>query len=445
MEHELEFYQNSATHPEVYTQALEILSRALTFGIEPSLEGVRTLLAELGNPQEQFASIQVAGTNGKSSTVRFLAAILQEHGYATGLYTSPELVEYRERMEIGGQVSSYEQFGHAILAAQRAREDAQRKDPTFEPTEFEILTAAALHLFAQEHVDVAVLEVGLGGRWDATSIVKPELSVVTGVGLDHMKILGDTLEEIAGEKAAIIRPFTPVVLGTKTNITPQVEQVFLQQCEACNVTPVKVREHKNFWITKEPAFMGDTLEISVQGAYANYPHIARVAPHYQAQNMACAILAAEQFMDHALDQAKLQKALMTCVTPGRFDVVQQDPLVLIDACHNPQSVQAFVEALAQVEPDVSSRPALLLAVLADKDVAGIIDALCGEFPHYVVTQTASHRALPAEELATLVAKATGSTPDVYPTVEAALNGNKTNPLICCGSITLAGEVAYHLR
>lgn len=440
-----------------YKSALEILSRALAFGIEPSLDGVRTLCAQLQNPQERFASLQVAGTNGKSSTVRFLAAILQAHGKRTGLYTSPELVEYRERMEVEGTVSSYEQFGQAILDTHAATLREREHDPAFNPTEFEILTAAALHLFAQERLDTAVLEVGLGGRWDATSVVTPALSVVTGIGFDHMGILGNTLEEIAGEKAAIIRGGAPVILGTKTAVTPQVEQVFFDACARVGEVHVLVREKGaaaharpephalvTFEVTKTPAFIGGSLALTVTTPHARY-ELSRVAPHYQAQNIACAVAAAEAYLQGPLDPARLQRAVAACPTPGRFDVLRANPLLLIDAAHNPQSVRAFMQAIREMEPDPKARPALLLAVLADKDAAGIVQEVCGEFPHYVITQTTSPRALPAAELAHLVQKATGSMPETYPTVKEALAAYDARPLVCCGSITLAGEVAYHAR
>ena len=187
----------------------------------PLLETVIDMLDELGRPDEYFDCIQVAGTNGKTSTTRFTAAILRGEGLRTALYTSPQLVRYEERMEVDGGVVSPSVFAHGVSAAAEAgRRVNERRaasgEPTYTITPFDLLTAAAMVVFAEERVDVAVLEVGLGGRWDATSATDPVAVAITGIGLDHTHILGDTLEEIASEKAAVIKPGCTVVLGEGT-------------------------------------------------------------------------------------------------------------------------------------------------------------------------------------------------------------------------------------
>ena len=220
-----------------YQRALALLREALAFGIEPSLKGVTATLEQLGNPQGSFASLQVAGTNGKSSTARFAAAILRAQGFRVGLYTSPELVFYNERMEVDGAVVAAELFAQAVFAAQTAADAAIAAGSLKLITEFELLTAGALWLFAQQGVDIAVLEVGLGGRWDATSVVTPQVAAITGVDFDHTAILGNTLEEIAAEKAAIIKSGSIPVLGPGTAAA---HDVFCARCTEVGAEPVLV-------------------------------------------------------------------------------------------------------------------------------------------------------------------------------------------------------------
>lgn len=452
-----------------YDEALEQLHSALRFGICPMLETVEDMLAELGDPDLRYDCVQIAGTNGKTSTSRFTAAILAGEGLSVALYTSPELVSYTERMEVGGHPVSEAAFAHGIAAAAEAgrRVNASRAaagERPYDVTEFDTLTVAAAVVFAEAGVDVAVLECGMGGRWDATSAMKSIRSVaVTGIGLDHTRILGDTLEAIAGEKAAIIKPGRACVLGVGCATPTSVEDVFLEQCHAAGVTPTLVRaldrvdvagemhpgiarEHAglpqaSFGVTKRPHRLGAPLELSVNTPRSLYAELACLKPDYQAANVACAVALAEAHLGRALAQDALFESLVTCPTPGRFQLLRPEPPVLIDACHNPQSVEAFLAAVAAMEPDVARRPHLLCAVLADKDVAGIVRLLAPAFPSVCVTQTASPRALAVHELAGLFREAGATVTAEYPDVATATSALCGESYVACGSITLAGEVA----
>lgn len=452
-----------------YDEALEQLHSALRFGICPMLETVEDMLAELGDPDLRYDCVQIAGTNGKTSTSRFTAAILAGEGLSVALYTSPELVSYTERMEVGDHPVSEAAFAHGIAAAAEAgrRVNASRAaagERPYDITEFDTLTVAAAVVFAEAGVDVAVLECGMGGRWDATSAMKSIRSVaVTGIGLDHTRILGDTLEAIAGEKAAIIKPGRACVLGVGCATPTSVEDVFLEQCHAAGVTPTLVRaldrvdvagemhpgiarEHAglpqaSFGVTKRPHRLGAPLELSVNTPRSLYAELACLKPDYQAANVACAVALAEAHLGRALAQDALFESLVTCPTPGRFQLLRPEPPVLIDACHNPQSVEAFLAAVAAVEPDVARRPHLLCAVLADKDVAGIVRLLAPAFPSVCVTQTASPRALAVHELAGLFREAGATVTAEYPDVASATSALCGESYVACGSITLAGEVA----
>ncbi len=452
-----------------YTEALDELHSALRFGICPMLETVEDMLTELGDPDLCFESIQIAGTNGKTSTSRYTAAILAGEGKKVALYTSPELVSYTERMEVAGKPVSEAQFALGIAAAAEAgrRVNAAREsrgERPYDITEFDTLTVAAMVVFALAGVDVAVLECGMGGRWDATSAAKSIKSVaVTGIGLDHIRVLGDTLEAIAGEKAAIIKPGRTCVLGTGCAAPASVEDVFLAQCEQAGVVPTLLRpldptdavgevadapfrEHPGlpratFKVTKRPARLGAPLELDVQTPRAEYGELAALKPAYQATNIACAVALCEDYLGRALDAEKLFTSVVECPTPGRFQLLRPESPLLIDACHNPQSVETFLASLSQMRFERGEEPVLLCAVLADKDVEGIVSLLAGAFPRVACTQTSSPRALAASELAELFRAAGSEVVGEYATVGAALSALCGESLVACGSITLAGEVA----
>ena len=419
----------------------------------PLLETVVEMLNELERPDAHFDCIQIAGTNGKTSTTRFTAAILRGEGLRCALYTSPQLVRYPERMEIDGAPISDELFARGVSAAYEAgRRVNERRaaagESIFTITPFDLLTVAALTVYALEGVDVAVLEVGMGGRWDATSATDPHVVAITGIGLDHMRILGNTLAKIAGEKAAVIKPGRSVILGEGVH-EPSVWEVMQNRCRECEVSPL-VSSHE---VLKCPAHLGDTLDFACETSRERY-ECSLYKPLYQAQNASCAIFVAEEYLGRVLDSELLEDSLANCPTPGRFDVLQNDPLVLIDACHNPQSCENFVSSLDEINADVALRPLLLTAALADKDVSGIVDVLVPAFPRIVVTQTASDRAIPADELAQLVlakleelGRPASDLVKVIPSVPDAVDQLTCagDAFVAAGTITLAGEVAGIVR
>ena len=427
-----------------YADSLAQLHSALRFGIQPMLESVEDMLAELGNPDRCFRSIQIAGTNGKTSTARYTAAILMGEGLKAALYTSPELVSYTERMEVDGRPVCQDAFARGISAAtvagQRvnARRSAAGERP-YDITEFDTLTVAAAVIFAEAGIDVAVLECGMGGRWDATSAFGSIQSVaVTGVGLDHMRILGDTLEKIASEKAAVIKPGRTCVLGVGTATPDSVEDVFLGHCEASGVTPVLLRPQR-----LEDA--AGEMHAGQPREHADLPRASYAITQHPSRVGGPLILDVTTDSGATYRELSALKPSFRCPTPGRFDVLRPQPVALIDACHNPQSVQTFLTAVRSVQPKVADRPALLCAVLADKDVEGIVRLLAPEFPQVYVTQTSSPRALPAGELGRLFEAAGKSPLAVFASVGEAVEDLADVPFVACGSITTAGEVAAILR
>ena len=443
-----------------YSEALAALRRALVFGINPSLDGITELTQELGRPQDSFASVQITGTNGKSSTARITAALLEAEGLRTGLYTSPELERYPERIELGTAVVSDDDFALALTAtldaAGRLRgATSLGTDAGF--TEFELLTAAALWLFRERGVELAVLEVGLGGRWDATSVVAPSVAVITGVGLDHIGILGDTLEAIAAEKAAIIRPATTPVLGPGT---VGIEHVFLARAESLGTHARAVREEGaptpvdealtvRYSVSARPTHPGGTTVVAVRGIHGVYAGLALVGPAYQAVNIATAVATAEAALGRALDPAGARAALAALAIPGRFELMRDEPPLVIDASHNPQAAAVLADAIEDAWPDPQRRPVVLLGIFSDKDAAGIVEALAPVAGAFAVTQSASARATPATDLARLVESVTGAAPTIVAqTVGEALTALEScapNGLVVTGSITTAGEARALLR
>lgn len=435
-----------------YREAVATLEGALKFGIHPSLEGIARMTAAMGHPECTFASIQVTGTNGKTSVTRMTAALLHAHELRVGCYTSPHLLEYRERIEIDGVPLGEQAFADAVEAAA----DAAAREQV-NATEFELLTAAALWAFRAAAVDFAVLEVGMGGRWDATSIVSPTVAVITGVALDHTERLGDTREAIAEDKAHIIRSDSVPVVGPGT---VGVDQVFLARCALRGVklravrafgdpTPADENMTTRYRLLARPAVPDGCSCVQVRAVRGGYDAIRIQAPAYQAQNVATAIAAAEEALERSLTPAAVARAFTAVRVPGRFEVVARDPWVVVDGAHNPQAAAVLADAIEDAWParDGAGRPTLLLAVLSDKDARGIAEALAPVVSAVVVSQTDSPRALPALELAQTVRAATGMEPIVTPDIAAALAGARAAGdagVVATGSITTVAAVSHLL-
>jgi len=441
-----------------YRDAEAALETALTFGIHPSLVGISELCGALEGPQDAFRIVQVTGTNGKTSTVRITEALLRAEGLATGLYTSPHLERYPERIEVGGRVVTDTQFAEAVSAvldaAETLRPGAQGTDSGF--TEFELLTAAAFWTFRRHGVEVAVLEVGLGGRWDATSVAAADVAVIIGVGLDHTAILGDTLEAIAGEKAAIIRPGAVAVLGPGT---AAVDDVLLTHAAHVCASVRRVREAGpeglmpaeaavSYSVHSHPTTPDGFSTLDVKGALGIYPALSVSAPAYQAGNIATAVAAAEALTGHMLDVAHVRCALRDLTLPGRFELVRTSPPVIVDGSHNPQAAGVLAGAIRDAWPRPGRRPVVLLGVLSDKDAEGMVAALTSVAGGFAVVAPSSPRARSAADLAAVVARVTGEEPPVFSDVRSALEMLSTTArdgLVVTGSLTTAGEARALLR
>lgn len=435
-----------------YAAAIGALESALRFGIDPSLDGIRAIAEAMGRPQDAFASVQVTGTNGKSSTTRLIAALVAAEGLASGAYTSPHLESYTERIEVAGRPVGEGEFARAVEAALGAATSAGEGGST----EFELLTAAALWLLRERRVDVACLEVGMGGRWDATSVVDPAVAVITGVGLDHTERLGSTVEAIAADKSHIIKPGSSVVLGPGT---AGVAGVFLARAAEFDLhprfvaesgadSPVDEERTVRYAVRKHPDRVGGSLVLDVRGMHATYDRLVLVAPSYQAPNVATAIAAAECVLGRALRPVRVREALATMRFPGRFEVVAADPVV-IDGAHNPQAASVLASAIEDAWRLSASRPWCVLGVLADKDAVGIARALAPVAERFVVTQPESPRARGAASLADIVAGITGVRPEIRESLADAIALARAEAgsagVVVTGSLYTAGQARGLLR
>jgi dihydrofolate synthase/folylpolyglutamate synthase len=425
--------------------AVAALSSALRFGINPSLDGIRALAAALGEPQDMFTVVQVTGTNGKTSVARMTAAILAAHGFRTGVYTSPHLVSYAERVEVFG-VDTDDAFARAIgVAVTTAR------DIGLELTEFELLTGAALWMFADLGVEIAVLEVGLGGRWDATSVADPAVAVVSGVGLDHTDRLGETVDEIAADKAHIIKAASVAVLGP--GVTDDVAPIFLERAASVGSYSWAVREKSEaspvgddltvrFDVTDRPTTPTAETVLDVRAIHGSYAGLCLHAPAYQAPNAATAVAAAEAAIGRGLELAATRRALDQLTVAGRFQVVARDPIVVLDGAHNPQAAGVLADAIADAWPSPGRRPVIVLGMLRGKDAAGFIEALAPVAAAFFVAAPDADRAQPADALAAQVEAVTGARSRVFVSVGEALAAARAateDGVVVTGSLYSVGE------
>ena len=374
--------------------------------IEPSLDRIEMLMDLLGHPERSFDVIHIAGTNGKSSTARMVDSLLRAFHRRVGLVTSPHLQRVTERIGIDGQPihpRDYVRIWHEIKPFVEMV-DAQSDVPM---SKFEVLVGLSYAAFADAPVDVAVVEVGLGGRWDATNVVNADVSVITPVGLDHTDYLGDTLAEIAGEKAGIIKPredaddpLTPneniVVIAEQD---PEAMRVILQQ--AVDVEAGVARSGSEFAALESRIAVGGQ-QINIQGLGGMYEDIfLPLHGEHQAKNAAVALAAVEAFFGasagHPLDVATVRNGFAQAISPGRLERVRTSPTTFIDAAHNPHGAKALGAAL---DRDFDfARLIGVLSIFADKDATGILTALEPYLTEVVITQNSSPRALDAYDLA----------------------------------------------
>jgi dihydrofolate synthase/folylpolyglutamate synthase len=381
----------------------DIYARRPEHSINPSLERMRALVTLLGDPQRAYPVIHIAGTNGKTSTARMTEALLRARGLRTGLFTSPHLSMVSERICVDGQPLSGERFVEAYEEIKPYLDvvgDTQGVELSF----FEVLVGMAFSVFADAPVDVCVLEVGMGGLWDNTNVADGAVAVITPISFDHTRFLGETIPEIAAQKAGIIKPGAVAVLAQQPAAAAE---VLLRQI--ADVGATVAREGLEFGVLDRELAVGGQ-QVSVRGLLGDYPDLfLPLFGGHQASNLACAIAAVEAFArtpdsesgGQALDLAIVRQAAATMSSPGRLETVRRSPVVIVDAAHNPGGMAASMAALT--EAFTFSELIAILAVAGDKDVAGILDELEPVATRLIVTSNSSVRAMDPAALAEIAA------------------------------------------
>lgn len=369
--------------------------------IEPTLDRIAALADLIGNPQRAYPVIHIAGTNGKTSATRMVDSLLTAMGLTTGRFTSPHLQKVTERISIGGAPIEDERYVATFgdIAPYIDMVDAaSRRDGGVPLSKFEILTAMAFAAFADAPVDVAVIEVGIGGTWDSTNIVEPTVAVVTPIGVDHISYLGPDIPSIAVNKAGIIKSGATAVIGPQQ---PEAMDVLLRRAVGEDVTVA--RYGYEFEVTERRSAVGGQL-LTIRGLSAVYDEIfLPLYGEHQARNAATALAAVEAFLgagrERSLDVDTVRDAFASASSPGRLERVRTSPSIFIDAAHNPHGATALAAAL---EADFAfTRLVGVLAVMHDKDVQGVLEALSGSFDEVVVTVNSSPRSMPVDDLAEL--------------------------------------------
>ena len=410
------------TYAEAVNRLLGLRRGEIT-GMAPGLERIEALLTSLGHPETRFTLAQIGGTNGKGSTASMLASILKAAGRRVGLYTSPHLVSFRERIRVNGVPITEDAVADGVdaLGTQIARLNA---------TMFEAATALALDHFAHEGVDVAVLEVGLGGRGDATTVGRPAVTVLTRIDFDHQAWLGSTIESIADAKAAIIRSGTAISSAQRPEARAIIER------RAVEVGVPLLLEGRDLHVTvRASGLEGQRIDCTGPGFGLHDLSLALLGVH-QPSNALAAVAAARVL---GAEESAIRTGLARARWPGRLQIVRRTPLTILDGAHNPDGARALATSLRALVGD--ARITFVLGVYADKDARGIVDALAPLAGRFVLTRAASDRAAEPAALAALVDAGTPRTVTV--SVAEALrvaSSSSSTPIVCvAGSLAVIGE------
>jgi len=432
------------TNTEIaYNKALDYLYSFVDYSLKHSselaradfnLDRVFALMEEIGNPQEQYPIIHVAGTKGKGSVCALCASALQAAGYKTGLYTSPHLLDYVERIQVNGEPISHEQMIELV----EEMKPAVARIPKL--TTFEITTALGFLAFARNNVNAAVIEVGLGGRLDATNVVMPKVSVITSLSYDHMAVLGDTLSKIAGEKAGIIKEGVPVVSAPQAD---EALEVLERIAKEKNCPFILVGKDVKFERINS-SLEGQELAISFQHSVGSF-EIPLLGSH-QVENAAIAYAALKTSGISISDEA-IQKGFAEVKWPARFEILRREPPVVIDSAHNRDSALRLRQTLDEYYPD--RLVVLVFCALEDKDISGMLEELKPRLERVVATHADHPRAPSAEWIAEQVKKVgipVEAITSVADALERALElAGKQKIVLSAGSVAFAGEIGAAWR
>ena len=411
-----------------------------------SLTRMQKLLSATGNSHRKFKSIHIAGTKGKGSTAHMVANMLLGSGYKVGLYTSPHVVDLRERIMIDNHMISEPEFVRLLNRMLPAlREWNEKNRPTF----FEILTTIGFMYFADQEVDMAVIETGLGGRLDSTNVIKPEVSALTTIGFDHMHVLGDTLAQIATEKAGIVKAGVPVVSVPQT---PEVKEVLTRVAKSTKAPLKFTGEDIDFSYRFESSRLtGPHTRVCLTTPRSKFEHLPVPLPgEHQAINcgLALAIIDTLKERGYQIDDQQALDGLAKTRLPGRMEMISEDPRVLIDGAHNPTSVEALIKTIGQHITYDSM--VVIFGCASDKDIDGMLDQIAMGADKVIFTRNGTVRSADPEELAQKFEERTGRMAQWSDTVEQALRvagsvATRGDIICVTGSFYLAGEAKRALQ
>jgi dihydrofolate synthase/folylpolyglutamate synthase len=427
-----------------YKEAIKYLYDLKIYGMSLGLARIERLLHYLGSPDKDLKAVHVAGTNGKGSVCAMISSVLMDAGYKVGLFTSPHLLVFEERIQVNGNLISREEL---CALVDRIKPIAERmvKEEGFEhPTFFEIACAMAMRHFADQNVDFAVLEVGLGGRLDATNVIMPLVSVITSISLDHTHVLGTTLEEVAKEKAGIIKEGVPVVIGVEQK--ELIEMIkSISQTKGC--TAFTTSENGNYSINQVDPH-GQKFDVQVfERGYSDLK-IHLIGEH-QVKNALIAIMTLELLKEQNVNiiEVNLRDGLANTKWPGRFEKISDNPIIIFDCAHNPAGMRSLGLTMNRVYKDL--KKTLVLGIMRDKDIQGIVREACEFADKVIVTKPGFERASEPEIIEIEVREYCPDVriiKDVAEAVKYAVDNALDNELICiAGSIFNVGEAMEILQ
>jgi dihydrofolate synthase/folylpolyglutamate synthase len=422
-----------------YKESLDWLYSFERFGIKLGLERIKHITKKLNNPHKNYKTIHVAGTNGKGSVCKVIASILIESGYKTGVYTSPHIQRFSERITIDNKEISDEKIVSLVEKIKPIVDEMiKNNDP---PTFFEIVTAMAFQYFSDENVDFAVVEVGLGGTYDATNIVEPIVSVITNVSLEHTDVLGKTIKEIALQKAGIIKDNVPVVTAAENDVLDVIKKVAKEHKASVNVV------NRKMWV--RTSFNSSGQEFQIKGTLADYHVKTPMLGNHQGENIALAIVTVENLQINGvyIPEASIIDGVAKATNPGRLEIVKNDPIILLDGAHNPAGMKVLKDALEDFEHD---KLILVIGILSDKDINSMLSIIVPIADVIVLTKSHNNRACEPSKLNEIIEKAgykkkvviKDQIPDAVKYAESIA---KKNDLVCVtGSLFTVGETREYL-
>ncbi len=434
-----------------YQRALDYLYSFVDYEKEPRLRDaahydlrrVHELLALLGNPHRKIPTVHIAGTKGKGSAAAMVASVLSAAGYRTGLYTSPHLESFNERIRIGERLIADSEIVALTERLEPEVATVNKRAAFGLLTTFEIVTALAFTYFAQKQVDIAVIEVGLGGRLDATNVIQPIVAVITSISYDHMEVLGDTLAEIAAEKAGIVKKGGTVVSAPQA---AEAAAVIERSCLAAGARLIRVGKDVTW---QRLGFKEASQSLSVQGRFGRYDIDIPLLGRHQLDNAATAVAVLEVIAEAGLkvDKAAIQKGMANVDWPGRLQVVSRRPLIVLDGAHNVDSARKLRQALEEYFK--FDRALLILGLSADKDLAGIAAELAPLFREAIVTRSPHPRAMASDPIRAELARLgthVSMAENVGAALELARGRSGATDLICVtGSLFIVAEALKHFR